>query len=106
MIYADARGRQLAALYRVYGVAATWRDTSAGVSNDVRVRRLAPDEVVDFGKGRAVLPTMTIKVRASEVPAPRKDDTVLIDGIAHVIVGKPTANVHRDEWSCPARPVG
>jgi hypothetical protein len=92
------------AIFRDANVAedAFWRAGGVGVGTAVRVIRKSPDEVVRFGDSRAVLPTLLIDVRRSQVAEPAAGDTVEIDGELFEIIAAPTLDSFRMVWTCEA----
>jgi hypothetical protein len=84
------------------GSDALWRAGGAGDGAAVRVIRKRPDQVVGFGDSRAVLPTVLIDVRRSEVSEPAIGDTVEIDGDVFEIIATPVADSLRLVWTCEA----
>lgn len=81
---------------------ALWRAGGAGDGTAVRVIRKRPDQVVGFGDSRAVLPTVLIDVRQSEVPSPAAGDTVEIDSETVAIIATPVSDTERLIWTCEA----
>ncbi len=81
---------------------ALWRAGGAGDGISVRVIIKRPDQVVGFGDSRAVLPTMLIDVRRSEVPDPATGDTVDLDGDLFEIIATPVADSLHLVWTCEA----
>lgn len=81
---------------------ALWRTGGAGAGVAVRVIIKRPDQVVGFGDSRAVLPTMLIDVRRTEVPDPATGDTVELDGDVFEIIATPVADSLRLVWTCEA----
>ncbi len=81
---------------------AIWRAGSAGAGIAVRVATRRPDQVVGFGDSRAVLPTMLIDVRRSEVPDPASGDTVEIESDLFEIIATPLADSLGLVWTCEA----
>ena len=59
---------------------AIWRAGGLGNGIAVRVVRKSPDEVVGFGSSRAVMATVKIDLRTSEVASPAAGDTAEIEG--------------------------
>jgi hypothetical protein len=92
------------AIFRDGNVAenALWRAGGVGGGTAVRVIRKSPDEVVGFGDSRAVLPTVMIDVRRSDVAEPASGDTVEIDSELFEIVAAPTLDSLRLVWTCEA----
>ncbi|GIK83117.1 MAG: hypothetical protein AB7O43_20915 [Hyphomicrobiaceae bacterium] len=83
---------------------AIWRAGSAGAGIAVRVVTRRPDQVVGFGDSRAVLPTMLIDVRRSEVSDPATGDTVKIESETFEVIATPTIDSLRLVWTCEAAP--
>lgn len=85
---------------------ALWHAGGAGDGTAVRIIRKRPDQVVGFGDSRAVLPTVLIDVRQSEVPNPASGDTLEIEGETFTIIATPTIDAERLIWTCEASPQG
>jgi hypothetical protein len=83
---------------------ALWHEGGVGSGTAVRVVTRRPDQVVGFGDSRAVLPTMLIDVRRSEVQNPASGDTVEIDGELFEVIATPTIDSMRLVWTCEAAP--
>jgi len=89
---------------------AIWRLGGLGAGLHVRIVTRRPDEVVGFGDSRAILPTLLINVRRSEVTAPARGDTVEIpepdSGTSETfqIIAMPTLDGMRLVWTCEAAP--
>lgn len=81
---------------------AVWRAGGAEPGFTVRIIRKSPDNVVSFGGSRAVMPTVVIAVRVSDVAAPRSGDTVEIDGSIFEIIAEPTSDSSGLVWGCEA----
>ncbi len=81
---------------------ALWRTGGAGDGIAVRVITKKPDQVVGFGDSRAILPTMLIDVRRSEIPNPASGDTVEVDGTVFEVVATPVADSLGLVWTCEA----
>ena len=81
---------------------ALWRAGGAGDGTAVRVIRKRPDQVVGFGDSRAVLPTVLIDVRRSEVPNPAAGDTVEIESETFAVIATPIGDTERLIWTCEA----
>jgi hypothetical protein len=92
------------AIFRDANVAedALWRAGGMGAGIAVRVIRKSPDAVAGFGDSRAVLPTVMIDVRRSEVAEPASGDTVEIDSETFEIIAAPTLDSLRLVWTCEA----
>jgi hypothetical protein len=83
---------------------AIWRAGNAGAGTVVRVVTRRPDQVIGFGDSRAVLPTLLIDVRRSEVAEPASGDTVEIDGDLFEVIAAPIIDSVRLVWTCEAAP--
>ena len=83
---------------------AIWRVGGAGTGTAVRVVTRRPGQVVGFGDSRAVLPTLLIDVRRSEVAEPASGDTVEIDGDLFEVIAAPIIDSVRLVWTCEAAP--
>ena len=81
---------------------ATWRAGGAGDGVMVRIITKRPDQVVGFGDSRAILPTMLIDVRRSEIPNPASGDTVEIDAAVFEVIATPVADSLGLVWTCEA----
>lgn len=81
---------------------ALWRTGGVGPGIGVRIVTRRPDQVVGFGDSRAVLPTLLVDVRRSEVPDPVSGDTVEIDDDTFEIIAAPIADSLGLVWSCEA----
>jgi len=81
---------------------AIWRAGGAGAGISVKVVTRRPDQVIGFGDSRAVLPTMLIDVRRSEVSDPATGDTVEIESEMFDVIATPTIDSLRLVWTCEA----
>jgi hypothetical protein len=81
---------------------ALWRAGGSDPVMPVRVLRRAPDAVVGFGDSRAVLPSVLIDVRRSDVAAPAVGDTVEIAGDVFEVIAAPVADSLGLVWTCEA----
>ncbi|MBX6330141.1 MAG: hypothetical protein IRY89_16420 [Pseudolabrys sp.] len=84
------------------GEDALWRSGGVGAGVPVRVIRKSPDQVVDFGDSRAVLPSVLIDVRGSEVAEPGVGDSLEIAGDVYEIIAAPVADSLGLVWTCEA----
>jgi hypothetical protein len=94
------------AIFRDANVAedAIWRAGGAGDGTAIRVIRKTPDEVAGFGGSRAVMATVLVDVRASEIASPAAGDTVEIGGDLFAIIGTPVRDSLGLVWTCEASP--
>lgn len=83
---------------------AIWRAGGIGSGITVRVVPRRPDQVVGFGDSRAVLPTLLIDVRRSDVSDPASGDTVEIETETFEVIATPTIDSLRLVWTCEAAP--
>lgn len=92
------------ALFRDQNLAedALWRAGGLGAGVAVRVIRKTPDEIVGFGSSHAILPTVIVAVRGSEVAAPASGDTVEIDAAVFDIIAEPRRDSLGLVWECEA----
>ena len=81
---------------------AIWHQGEVGSGVAVRVTVRRPDQIVGFGDSRAILPTVLIDVRRSEVAEPAGGDTVEFDGDTFEIITPPIADSLRLVWVCEA----
>lgn len=79
---------------------ALWRAGGSGPAVPVRVIRRASDAVVGFGDSRALLPSILIDVRRSEVAEPASGDTVEIEGELFEVIAAPVADSFGLVWTC------
>ena len=70
----------------------------------VRVVTRRADEVTGFGDARLWSETTRIDLRVAEVPNPRPDDRVEINGEAFLIQGEPIRDRERLVWTVTLRP--
>lgn len=87
---------------RDIGEDAIWRAGGVGAGVAARVIRKSPDKIVGFGDSRAVMPSVLVDVRTSEIALPATGDTVEIAGGVFDIIAEPTADALRLVWSCEA----
>ena len=83
---------------------AIWRAGGADPGITVRVITRRPDQVASFGASRAVLPTVLIDVRRSDLADPAAGDTVEIGTLVFEIIGTPVLDSPGLVWSCEAAP--
>lgn len=81
---------------------ALWRVGGTDPGLAVRVIRNAPDKIVGFGESRALMPSVLIDVRQSEIGLPAIGDTVEIAGIVFEITAEPVADALNLVWTCEA----
>lgn len=81
---------------------ATWRAGGAGDGAAVRIVTRKPDQTGGFGDSRAIMPTMLIDVRPSEIPNPASGDTFEIDGVMFEVIATPMAGSLGLVWTCEA----
>ena len=70
----------------------------------VRVVARRADAITDFGDARLWSETTRVDLRVAEVPAPRPDDRLEIDGDAFLIQGEPVRDRERLVWTVGLRP--
>lgn len=81
---------------------ALWRAGGAGAGIAVRVIRKSPDKVTGFASSRAVMATILIDVRATDIPAPAAGDTAEIAGDLFEIMGTHVRDNLCLVWTCEA----
>ena len=70
----------------------------------VRAVPRRPDDVTGFGDARIWSETTRLDLRVVEVPAPRPNDRIEIDGAAFLIQGEPVRDRERLVWTLDLRP--
>jgi len=91
-------------MFDEFGVDAVF-SPSNGDSVNVRVIAKQPDEIVGFGDTRIHTETSIFEVRVSEVPQPRPDDLITVDGIDYIVQGEPERrDSSRLVWNLDTRP--
>ncbi len=75
-----------------------------GVADGIPVRVVTrrPDQIVGFGDSRAIVSTVLIEVRKSEVPTPAAGDAVTVDGDTFEIIAAPSLDGLGLVWTCEA----
>lgn len=81
---------------------AIWRADGVGPDITVRVVTRRPDQVVGFGDSRAILPSVLIDVRQSDVANPVAGDVVSIGADVFEIIAPPTIDSLQLVWTCEA----
>ncbi len=84
------------------GEDALWRSGGAGAGVPVRVVRKSPDSVVGFGDSRALLPSVLIDVRRSDIAEPAAGDTFEIAGDLYEVIAAPLSDGLGLVWTCEA----
>jgi hypothetical protein len=93
------------ATFAAFGIDAIYTP-AGGEPVPVRIIAKRPDTIVGFGDTRVHTETATFELRASEVPNPRPDDQLIVDGQTFVIQGEPERpDPDRLVWSLDTRPV-
>jgi hypothetical protein len=87
---------------RNIGEDALWRTGGSGDGIGVRVIRKSSDKIVGFGDSRAVMPSVLIDVRVSEIAMPAIGDTVEIGTATFEIIAEPVADSLNLVWTCEA----
>ncbi|MGB3391298.1 MAG: hypothetical protein WBA88_25330 [Pseudaminobacter sp.] len=81
---------------------AIWRPGGTGSGMAVRVATRQPDQVVGFGDSRAILSSVLIDVRQSDVASPVAGDVVMIGADVFEIIAPPTIDSLQLVWTCEA----
>ncbi len=71
------------------GEDALWKAGGVGVGVAVRIIRKSPDRMAEFGKSRAVLPTVGIDIRRSQAATITEGDLIGIGAESYRIIGEP-----------------
>jgi hypothetical protein len=104
---AQLRATVLSKAYETFGEPATWTPSGGGDAVLVTVRRRDADDVAAFGDSRAVVASLVLKVRRSDLAAPSQGDTVVLnpddDPEAMTIIAQPRRGKFGDEWLCEAK---
>lgn len=79
---------------------AIWRAGGAGAGVPVRVIRKSPDEIASFGASRAILLSVIVAVRGSEVASPASGDKVQIGTVVFEIIAEPRRDSLGLVWEC------
>lgn len=102
MSQADREARLLSAVYRTYGVPASWNPATGAPAVALTVRHDVSDDITQAGQGQALQRTNIIFVRLSEMPEAAKDDQVVSPRGTFRIVRKPRLTDDGLEWLCEA----
>jgi hypothetical protein len=87
---------------RNVGEDALWRTGGLGDGVEVRVIRKSPDKIVGFGDSRAVMPSVMIDVRVSEIAVPAIGDAVELGTVTFEIIAEPVSDSLNLVWTCEA----
>ena len=101
---ADRRARLLDAVYRAYGEASVWTPVGGGVPATPSVRRQIGEQVVRWGDSEAVMGSLILRVRRSELAAPAEGDLVTIAPDTFKVIAEPRLEPVGQEWLCEAAP--
>lgn len=103
----ERRTRLLTSVYRTFGEAATWTPVGGGPAISAIVRRIAGEAVLNWGDSEAVVPTLTLRVRVSDVPTPAEGDQVAFVTPAGTdlieLIAEPRLEAPGLEWLCEAK---
>lgn len=106
MSFTEALARKDDAVFRRFGEDAVYRPASGIDIGPVRIIPKRPDEVDRFGESRFITSTCRVRVRRSEVPAPRVRDIFVImeDGqeVQFILTADPMLNARRTVWTAEA----
>lgn len=87
------------------GEDALWKPGGEGDGVPVRIIRKSPDRMAEFGDSRAVLPTIGIDIRRSQVATITEGDLIMIGAETFKIIGEPMGDALRLVSSCEAAKV-
>lgn len=102
MSFADSAAIMRDSIFTRGGEDAVWLSGGVGGGAACKVLRAQPDQAVNFGDQRAIVPTAMFRVRRSEIPAAGDGDTVTIGADTFQIIGVPTMDKYRQVWTCEA----
>ena len=90
MTFASLAARANVTLYRVFGVPATYMPAAGDpVACTVIPTERSPDALVQFGQTAVIAGARLLEVRAIEVPAPAKGDTLTVGDDVLTIIATP-----------------
>ena len=93
------------ASFAVWGKGATYLPPGGGVSIPCTVIRDLRDREMNGLNGRPFLQRMLIEVRSSDIAAPAKGGTFIVDGSSFSIESDPeSGDPERLVWRCTVRP--
>ncbi|ALI57079.1 head-tail joining protein [Celeribacter marinus] len=81
-----------------------WHRDSEGQFTRIHIITRRSDDVTKFGAARLVSQTFRFDVRASDLPAPRPDEQILIGEETFLIQGEPLRDRERLIWTIEATP--
>lgn len=91
-----------AAIWAQFGDPAIWNGAPCLVCRD------QPDQVIRFGKSRAVVGTVMLEVRRVEVDPAAEGDVVVINPDtapeSFTVIGTPLGDGQKTTWLCQAKP--
>lgn len=102
MSQADREARLLRAVYRTYGVSASWTPATGAPAVTLTVRHDVSDDIMPVGQGQALQRANIVFVRLSEMPEASKDDTVVSPRGTYRISRTPRLTDDGLEWFCEA----
>ena len=79
-------------LFEVFGSAATYTPPGGGSAVACKVILDARDRELEFGRGSAVMQGQTLQVRRSELPAPAKGGTFMVDSATLTVLDDPRSD--------------
>ena len=90
MTFAALTARAQSAIYRTFGVPATYMPAAGDpVACTVIPTERNPDALVQFSQTAVIAGARLLEVRATEVPAPAKGDTLTVGGDVLTIIATP-----------------
>ena len=90
MTFAAAMTRAQSAIYRTFGVPATYMPAAGDpVACTVIPTERSPDALVQFGQTAVIAGARLLEVRATEVPTPARGDTLTVDGDTLTVSAEP-----------------
>ena len=104
MTFASLAMEALDITFDEFGVDALY-SPQGGAALNIRVIAIRPDEIVGFGDTRVYTETSLFEVRVGELPQPRPDDLLTVNGVDYIIQGEPERrDPYRLVWTLDTRP--
>lgn len=94
----DFSSTAVAATFAAFGEMITYRP-AAGAERAVRAIVRKPDVINAVFDTRVSTSTMLMEIRASDITAPRRGDTIIYQAISYEVQGAPQADLQRLVWS-------
>lgn len=99
----DFSSTAVAATFAAFGEEILYRPAGSA-ERSIRAIVRKPDTIVGVYDTRISTATMLMEVRASDIAAPRRGDTILYQSTSYEVQGTPQADVQRLVWSLKVVP--